>query len=139
MARWQKNTIHPLKVGDEDWREDPKLLRQHAVDFFTNLLQTDSLTAPYYAVRVNFLKFSDNELRCLSSIVTEEEVHTVVMDMHPLKASGIDGLPAMFFQKKLAGSEEKCSGTVQGVMEGGNLEEWIKKTILVPIPKDIGS
>ncbi|KAK8285652.1 hypothetical protein V6Z12_D08G239300 [Gossypium hirsutum] len=99
MARWQKNNIHSLKVGDEDWCEDPKLLRQHAVDFFTNLFQTDSLAAPYYAVRVNFLKFSDNELRCLSSFVTEEEVHKVVMDMHPLKASGIDGLPAMFFQK----------------------------------------
>ena len=71
----------------------------------------------------------------LLSPFSKEEIKKVLMDMHPTKAPGSDGLPAMFSQKfwDVLGDDILKAALIM-LNEGGEISAW-NKTLITLIPK----
>ncbi|KAG4162342.1 hypothetical protein ERO13_D01G110580v2, partial [Gossypium hirsutum] len=74
------------------------VLKQHVVQFFKELYTMDYVTSGVFPCRGKFPMFSCDETRALISVASDEKVHRAVFSMDPLKAPGMDGFQASFFQ-----------------------------------------
>ena len=93
-----KNFIKGLRDGNGDWREDEEVFSALLTDFYTHLFTS-----------LNPHDF-DRVLDGVEAVVTEtmhedlmrpftsEEVAMAIKEMAPLKASGPDGMPLLFYQ-----------------------------------------
>lgn len=78
---------------------------------------------------------SHDTINDLSRPYTEEEITAVLHDFHPSKASGPDGLPAMFYQKFwIEIKSEFVEYCFQVLNEGKSVKD-INTTNIVLIPK----
>lgn len=66
---------------------------------------------------------------------TSEDVQHAINDMHPLKAPGPDGLPALFFQKYWSNVGGDVTTLALGILNNNKSPEEINKTFIVLIPK----
>lgn len=71
------------------------------------------------------------------NVYTREEVTEAINQMHPLKAPGPDGLPALFFQKywHIVGME--VQNLALNILNNSEQPHEINKTFLVLIQKKI--
>ncbi|MCI32309.1 ribonuclease H protein, partial [Trifolium medium] len=83
---------------------------------------------------VNGRLSTDHIERC-NHMFTKEEVKDALDQMHPLKAPGPDGLPAIFFQKywNIVGNE--IQELVLSILNEGQSPGCINKTFIALIPK----
>lgn len=74
------------------------MLRRHATDYFSKLYTVDSYLIGSFPVRGRFSRLKSNVITDLLAEVTKEEVRRAVFSMNPLKAPGVDGFHAKFYQ-----------------------------------------
>lgn len=76
-----------------------------------------------------------NLLGQLDREVSMHEVRKALFDMAPLKAPGIDGLHAQFFQSQWNAVVESLVDMVKKGFGSGLVNEYLNKTLIVLIPK----
>lgn len=103
--------------------------------FFSTLYKSDQDTYQPYHVQGWFPQIEHTRLANLAMLVDKEEIHEVVCQMSPLKAPGIDGFPAGFYQSQwhIVG-ESFCSG-IKEDFNSHSIPKDVSKTLLVLIPK----
>ncbi|CAM8914616.1 unnamed protein product [Rhodiola kirilowii] len=73
--------------------------------------------------------------RGLLEDISEEEVRRAVFNMSPLKAPGVDGFPALFYQKNWGNVRGYVVAYVREFWMNGVLDDRFNKTLIVLIPK----
>ena len=68
-------------------------------NYFGTLFQSASPTSILEATGLVANRLQPNHVQILSQRFTSQEVITALSQMHPRKAPGIDGLPALFYKK----------------------------------------
>ncbi|KAK3195443.1 hypothetical protein Dsin_026753 [Dipteronia sinensis] len=71
----------------------------------------------------------------LEAAFTAAEVRKALFDMHPSKTPGIDGLPAIFYQKYWSTVGSRVTKACLGVLNEGRGLTGINDTLIVLIPK----
>ncbi|KAF7842718.1 reverse transcriptase [Senna tora] len=98
------------------------------------------------AINVEVLSFSFQEIQCLikldstyhSSLTNpplEQEIKDVVFNLHPLKAPGLDGFHALFYQKSWDTIKEDLIKDLQEIFRTINIPEDWSSTLIALIPK----
>jgi hypothetical protein len=67
---------------------------------------------------------------------TDEEISDALFQIGPLKAPGVDGFPARFYQRNWATLKEEVINGVKLFFLTGHMPEGINKTAIVLIPKN---
>ncbi|KAJ8750588.1 hypothetical protein K2173_015755 [Erythroxylum novogranatense] len=94
MARRRRNKISALRLQDNSWCYDDAMLKQEAIDFFSNLYTVEGQPPGPFPDKGYFPSISRLNFESLQRKVTEDEIKSALMDMYPLKASGVDGINA---------------------------------------------
>nr|XP_048324609.1 uncharacterized protein LOC107411957 [Ziziphus jujuba var. spinosa] len=76
-----------------------------------------------------------NDNWSMEVIPTAEEIHNTVKSMHPIKAPGPDGMPALFFQKYWSTVGEDVVSLIQNAFRTIIFPPAINNTYMVLIPK----
>ncbi|KAE8673707.1 hypothetical protein F3Y22_tig00111774pilonHSYRG00034 [Hibiscus syriacus] len=93
------NYINSLKTQDGSWCSDQNQFRTMIVEFCKELFSKPAATHRRYAVRGSFPDNPGNLQDKTTRLITKEEIKQVMLDMAPLKAPGVDGFHAMFYQR----------------------------------------
>lgn len=118
--------------------EDPKIISREAVEFFSNILNSDwsSLCSD-----------QDKFLKCILKLLRKDQTHNLtakfslveveaaLMQMNPDKSPGPDGFPTSFFQKCWSFIREEVTGALEGMKNSGNILKEINNTFLALIPR----
>ncbi|KAK8491237.1 hypothetical protein V6N11_020159 [Hibiscus sabdariffa] len=99
MIRKVRNRITSLKISDGSWCDDEEILKDEAVAYYKSLFSLDqpaANAATYYSM---FSGIGSNFLSHLDPVPSPDKIRAALMDMVPIKAPGIDGLHAEFFQR----------------------------------------
>lgn len=110
-------------------------IKQEVVTFYKNLYIDDGLVSGKTSMGNAFLCFGAKWEDLLCKEVSKQEVHDALFDMAPLKASGIDGLHAQFYQSQWNTIGDSLFSMVKKGFENGEIEPFLNKTLLVLIPK----
>lgn len=95
--RKKRNRIEELMDDDgRKWSDSINIARV-LTDYFTGLFSTSNPTDIETATSLVANRLTEGHLAILNSPFSREEVEEGVFHMHPTKAPGIDGLPALFF------------------------------------------
>lgn len=97
IVRRKQNRIEGLMIENE-WDFDDRVLQMHVRDFFVDLYKMDYLTNGSLNSSHSFPTIDVCDMNSLLAIATDDEIRKVVFSMVPLKAPGVDGFQASFFQ-----------------------------------------
>ncbi|KAE8683912.1 hypothetical protein F3Y22_tig00111166pilonHSYRG00310 [Hibiscus syriacus] len=100
MTRPKSNRIQGMKLSSGDWCFEDEVLRNEAILFFS--LYWGNRVVQVSSQSEKFLRLSNSDLQCLDAVISNDEIKQELFNMSPLKASGIDGLHALFFQSQWA-------------------------------------
>ena len=67
--------------------------------------------------------------------MSDEEIHRALFEMKPLKAPGVDGIPALFYQNQWEVVGLSVCRYVKSIFDGAPIDHEVNKTLLVLIPK----
>ncbi|KAL4377484.1 hypothetical protein GQ457_02G021740 [Hibiscus cannabinus] len=96
--RKKKKKIKGFDV-DGRWVSDPNCLKEMTNSFFKNLFSSSNVTDGSRILDLIHPMVTDTMNKNLLSEFSSEEVYKALLSMAPLKASGEDGFPALFYQK----------------------------------------
>ncbi|GMI75028.1 hypothetical protein like AT1G43760 [Hibiscus trionum] len=97
--RKRKNTIRRLKRNDGIWVENDLDLLELAKDHFSSIFSSTHVTDPTTVLNSVRPSITSSDNTSLNQSISPEEVLLAVKSMAPLKASGPEGFPALFFQR----------------------------------------
>ncbi|MCI20715.1 ribonuclease H protein, partial [Trifolium medium] len=105
------------------------------VDYFTEMFTSSDPLEVDKTCEVVAGKLNDDQVRWFSQPFAREEVEEAILQMHPLKAPGPDGLPTLFYQKywKIVGTEV-CM-RVLDILNNSTSPESVNNTHIVLILK----
>lgn len=92
------NHICSLKLEDGSWCYDEDKIKQEVISFYRRLYTEDGTACGAFRLRNAFPLMDVEWVFVLSKDVSSQEVHDALFEMAPLKAPGIDGLHAQFYQ-----------------------------------------
>ncbi|KAK3211637.1 hypothetical protein Dsin_016343 [Dipteronia sinensis] len=100
-ARKSRNKLKGLFDDSGIWRDSNHDLKRIVGQYFSEIFYSGypSQLALGKVLEGIHLKLDNNMSRFLNSKFSGEDVNRVVLDMHPTKALGSDGLPTDFYQK----------------------------------------
>ena len=87
------------------------------------------------SLRGLFPPLSDSASALLTQPLDVAEIKSALFDMKPLKAPGIDGIHALFYQSQWTRVHPQLCAFITHVWEGGQLDASFNKTLLALIPK----
>lgn len=133
----RKNKLKIVRLKDEhgNWCEDQSTLQSQAVAFFQKLYSKDIGPLPSHPIKGAFPTLCDEDYLRLVRPVESTEVYDALFEMKPLKALGLDGLRALFFQSQWATVGQSLVQYVSHVMEGRDIGDNICSSLIVLIPK----
>ncbi|XP_039031943.1 uncharacterized protein LOC120166816 [Hibiscus syriacus] len=135
LSRRQTNNIAALKQKDNSWCTNETELALLARDFFQKLFSSSTNGHHSWNIRGCFPKLEAGELEKLIEPVTNEEIKKAFFGMGPLKAPGIDGEHAAFYQKKWSVVGESVCACIQKNFAQGSIPADWNQTLSVLIPK----
>ncbi|GAU21788.1 hypothetical protein TSUD_329120, partial [Trifolium subterraneum] len=133
--RSKVNNIKKIKDEDGVWWHGEEHIERVFINYFDELFSTSNPSNIVETCEVVKGKLSDTHKAWCEMDFTTEEVKEAILQMHPLKAPGPDGLPALFFQKywHIVGDEVQL--LVLNILNHNGQPHDINKTFLVLIPK----
>ena len=96
MARRRRNRILALKDSNGEWVHDSDHLHQMTRNFFIDLYCENYGAVPF-PLSGGFPTVSPVDLEFVHRPLTRDEIKQTLFSMGPLRASGLDGLHALFF------------------------------------------
>jgi hypothetical protein len=106
-----------------------------AIEYFKNLCSHDDDVNPEEVVNLFSQVITDEMNYDLSKPYTVEEISDAIFQIGPIKAPGLDGYPACFFQRNWPFMKEDIVWVVQVFFEIGIMKEGVNDTCIVLIPK----
>ncbi|MBA0842410.1 hypothetical protein Goarm_002235, partial [Gossypium armourianum] len=100
LTRRRRNIIKGLKLDRTNWCFDLDILKQHVVGFYAKLFALDYPIVGCLPCTGKFQGLSLIEKGSLEMKLTDLEIHNVIFGMSPLKAPGVDGFHARFYQSQ---------------------------------------
>lgn len=135
VIRRRRNNILQLKSSDGDWISEDQSLQNHVMGFFRDLYSLESTIPSLSLPRGSFPSIEPSLLLSLSSPICPEEVKKAIFDMHPLKAPGIDGIHALFYQSQWPTVGPTMVQFVREAWHSGRIDPQFNKTLIALIPK----
>lgn len=133
--RRRVNEIKKLKDETGNSCRGEENVERLLISYFNNLFTTSNPSDVEETSEVVRGKLSQSQILWCEKEFTDEEVFEAIHQMHPLKAPGPDGLPALFFQKywHIVGRDVQkfALQVLNNNLEPNNLN----KTFIVLIPK----
>ncbi|CAM9000895.1 unnamed protein product [Rhodiola kirilowii] len=136
--RRKKNWIKELRDNRGNRFSDKNKLTSMATDYFNEIFRpsyTDDVVDWSRQLVCLQPVISEEMNRGLLEDISEEEVRRAVFNMSPLKAPGVDGFPALFYQKNWGNIRGYVMAYVRELWMNGVLEDRLNKTLIVLIPK----
>ncbi|GMI75496.1 hypothetical protein like AT4G29090 [Hibiscus trionum] len=133
--RKRKNIIKGLLDINGEWVTEDRDLLDVATAYFKNLFQTSSPSAATTILEKVTPKMTTEMNQVLMKPFTADEVWMAVKCMAPMKASGMDGFPALFYQKFWGIIGPDISNFCLAILNGNADMEEINNTQIVLIPK----
>ena len=87
-----------IKDDMDNWLLNNDEIRAYVVSFFSKLYSKEDATYHPYPIVHAFPVLEESRMQALGQAVEDEEIKNVVFSMKALKAPGIDGLHALFYQ-----------------------------------------
>lgn len=133
-GRWNKNKILSIQDDDGNVASNHKDMSSVAVNFFTNLMGSDSEVSPY-PEDLDVPQLSDDQIEDLSRPFSDDDIWSCFKHMAKNKSPGPDGLTVEFFiaSWNIIGSDV-CRG-IQFFFSSLVLPRIISSTALALIPK----
>lgn len=98
IIRKRKNFIWKIKDVQGNWFNDQEGISQVNTKEFLDRFKAEMIINSSQAISLSSdIKEENNEF--LTKEVTDEEIFYVVRQIYPLKALGVDGMQAIFYQK----------------------------------------
>ncbi|KAK8586055.1 hypothetical protein V6N13_130581 [Hibiscus sabdariffa] len=97
-ARTWKRAIQSLQLADSEWCTDHERLRTAATSFFASMFDVDDAPLPPFPFVGFFPPIAETTSASLTMLPQEAEIKATLFDMAPLKAPGLDGIHAHFYQ-----------------------------------------
>lgn len=131
-----RNTIKGLEDANGVWQTSEENIENIAVNFYQNLFSTEGITDANMFLDGLEPKVSQHMNDQLLAAFTPKEVSIALRQMHPLKALGPDGLPALFYQKywDIVGAD--ITKEVLCIFNSGHMPQGMNHTYLALISKE---
>ena len=137
-SRHNVNNINCIQMDNGDWIREKDLIAQEVVNFFSQLLGSNS-DSDYSgcAVLSGYVDsvISPEQSRFLSRDFSDEEIKDALFTLHPNKAPGPDGFNAYFFQKSWHIIGTDFISAIKDFFSNGLLLKEVNCTIIALIPK----
>ncbi|KAL8138450.1 hypothetical protein V2J09_004451 [Rumex salicifolius] len=135
IIRLHMNKIKNLKLHDDSWCLDQRILERHARGFFSSLYALEVLDDVIPLDRGCFLELSFASIMHMVIEFNPKENETAVRDMAAFKASGTDGFQPVFFQQLWANVGPSLVSMVLDFFKTCRLPPDTNETLLVLITK----
>ena len=93
------NRIEMLKLDSGVWCKDDNQLREEARLFFSKLYTSKVISLEDWHLKGAFPPLDRDDMKSLDRDVDVDEIKEAVFQMFPFKASGLDGILALFYQR----------------------------------------
>ncbi|WOL10732.1 hypothetical protein Cni_G19491 [Canna indica] len=133
--RRKKNTVWTLRKNDDLWTDNEIEMQEEVNNYFEELFKSSNPTSFDNAVMGISSKFSSEMNQRLNDQITKEEMKEALFEMHPTKALGSDGFPAVFFQKHWHLLGDEINSTLTQFLNGNLQNQDLNHTLIVLIPK----
>jgi hypothetical protein len=137
-ATWRakKNKIRILKTEEGQTVVKQNELETLANDYFTKMYTKDMLVAPELIEELIEQKVNQQMNDDLTRDFTDREIGDALFQIGPLKAPGVDGFPARFFQRNWGILKDEIIAAVKKFFQEGVMPSEINETVIVLIPKN---
>ncbi|GJT41193.1 reverse transcriptase [Tanacetum coccineum] len=134
-SRRNQNNLLKLQNDDGTWVEDSAGICDMVSSYFQKLFATSHPPECEDEVSCLDKTLCDDDIEDLERPVSEDEVYAAVMQMHPSKAPGPDGMTALFYQKfwKIVGPT--VVNIVVQFFSSGIMPQNLNETLITLIPK----
>jgi hypothetical protein len=133
--RQRTNGIQGLRNPEDVWCTAENQVEDIAVNYFRNIFTTSHPTRIGETLSAVETVVSEETNQRLLQPFTPEEVRTALVQMHPSKAPGADGMPSFFYQKYWHIVGTSVTSAVLSVLNSGKILRKINLTYLSLIPK----
>ncbi|KAL9687653.1 hypothetical protein QQ045_032060 [Rhodiola kirilowii] len=136
--RRKKNWLRELRDIHGTKFSEPDKLTEIASEYFDNMFTSSLTDGPMDWERLLWCvkPVVTEEMNCmLMGDVREDEVRSAIFSMGPLKAPGIDGFPALFYQKNWSRLRGHVMEMIRRFWMDGVLDDRINNTLIVLLPK----
>lgn len=134
-GRRRRNSIDRIKDSNDQWEEDPGRMEDIFLSYFENIFTTELQNDVDDVISSISRKINLEEATALSKNFTEEDVIAALNQMHPLKAPGPDGMPALFYSKFWSVIKPDLLAVVLGILNAEVSPSAINQTHITLIPK----
>ena len=114
---------------------DNEIIKQHATSFFSDLYTSETLDFRPYPIRGCFPILDAGLTQGLTAPIEDNEIRQTIFSMKPLKAPGVDGLHAIFYQTQWNIVGHSFCKFIKHSFSSGSIPKEINTTLLVLIPK----
>jgi hypothetical protein len=133
--RSKVNEIKKLKDEDGVWWRGDENVEKVLINYFEELFSSSNPTNIEATCEVVQGKLSEEHKAWCEMDFSREEIKEAIDQMHPLKAPGPDGLPALFYQKYWHIVGVEVQNLALSILNRNGDPRDINKTFLVLIPK----
>ncbi|XP_019152396.1 PREDICTED: uncharacterized protein LOC109149189 [Ipomoea nil] len=135
MVRRTRNKVYGLKDDNDNWVSEKAKLEAMVQNYFKGLYRKENEESNHDDFTGMFPPIQEEQWLHMNRQVTKDEVRDALMEMAPLKASGPDGLHAMFYQKSWSIVGDSLYQLVNDFFNIGSLPNGLNETNIVLIPK----
>ena len=133
--RHRRNHIKGIKNSQEHWEKEVEDIAKVAIDYFDNLFSAGSCDQMEECLDIVLVKVTPEMQNFLSCDFTAEEIKTMVFQMGPTKAPGLNGVNALSYQKFQHVMGDVVVNAVLVFLNDGIMLPALNHTNIVLIPK----
>ena len=97
-SRQKKNDMEGLLDARGVWQENEEVMGEIVLDYYTDLFTSSNLIDFDEILGAMQPRVTSSMNQKITMEFTADEVNMALKQMYPLKASGLDGIPPLFYQ-----------------------------------------
>lgn len=121
------NHVKTLILEDGQWCYDDDKIKGEVLDFFHILYTNEGMVNGSFPFKNYFPGIASNFMMDLTKSVSVQEVYDALFGMSPLKAPGVDGLHAQFYQSQWNVVGHGLVSLVKNGFATGEIENFFNK------------
>ncbi|KAL4291241.1 hypothetical protein GQ457_14G017610 [Hibiscus cannabinus] len=127
--------VHALRDSNGAWCSDQSHLRSMVVDYYKDLFSSIGSTTSGYLHHGYFMQCTAKMRWVFTTPISDEEVSKTVFEMGPLRAPGVDGFNALFYQRNWSIVGSSVCALVRDTFNGHPFDASLNHTLFVLLPK----